>query len=506
MVRKRVSDLFEIILQQLLSGKRCLVILLISMLAIVPLNRMHAQDLQIVEVDSSQYPNIRIAVLFKGNTKFDEEKLSIRQDNKKLIYNIRESATDNGENPGRAVFFLVEASGNTVGKAVVDFNEGISAALDNLEAEDFLNVGWFGSYDADSAGLQFLSGKFTKEHSLIKKQLYKIYAKEDSLKRADLYKNILDALNYISRQDELPERKLFIVLGSSINNSSSPITSAECIQKAKEQNIPIFSVTYIENDSAAVPSSMTRISARTGGKNVQIKNQLNIINAINDFFSTPLPVMNKETKYDISFTVSPDINPSKAKIDLSYNGNRQILVVNDPEAGQLIPEDFKPYLWYSIGILGVLVVLMILYNAFSNKRSGSSVEAAPETASETFKKQEDAKQTQSGSSALGNLSEGKTKNADKTPVLLLSHDGRTQTFSLSKEKITLGRHETNDITLPEITVTGKHAVITINMDGISIEDLGSTNGTFVNGERIRKRRLSPGDIVNLGKVQLTLKE
>jgi hypothetical protein len=270
----------------------------------------------------------------------------------------------------------------------------------------------------------------------------------------------------------------------------------------------VFSVTYIENDSVVVPSSITRISARTGGKNVQVKNQLNIINAINDFFSTPLPFRNKETRYDISFTVSPDINPSKAKIEIGYSGNRQILVVNDPEAGQLIPEDFKPYLWYSIGILGILVVLMILYNAFANKRTGTTSDLAAEPGTETIKKQEDAREaTGKAAAPLQNaIIDNKTKNAEKNPVLLLSHDGRTQTFSLSKDTITLGRHETNDITLPEITVTGKHAIIKIDADGISIEDLGSTNGTFVNGERIRKRRLNPGDIVNLGKVQLTLKE
>ncbi|MCB0820301.1 MAG: FHA domain-containing protein [Bacteroidetes bacterium] len=464
-----------------------------------------AQDLQIVEVDSSQYPNIRLSVVFKGNTRFEEDKFSIRQDNKKIIYNIRESAAGNAENQGRAVFFLVEASGNTAGKGVVDLREGLAASLDNLNPEDMLNVGWFGSFEADSTGLNYLSGKFTAEHALIRKSLYKIYAKEDSLGRADLYNSILESLNYISRQENLPERKLFIVLSSSVNNSNMPTTSAECIHLAKDLNIPLFSATYISNDSAVVSSAMTRLSARTGGKNTQVRNQINIINAISDFFTAPLPVAIRESKYDISFTVSPELNPSKAKLDISYNGNRQILIVQDPAAGQLIPEDFKPYLWYSIGILGVLVVVMIVYNAFSKKRSNNK----------------DEKEEEQESSAAGENRETETPvetkpatvaepkplaTSSKHPVLLLNRDGRTETFHLRGDVITLGRHETNDITLPEVTVTGKHAVIKINGNGITIEDLGSTNGTFVNGERIRSRRLNPGDIVSLGKVQLTLKE
>lgn len=464
-----------------------------------------AQDLQIVEVDSSQYPNIRLSVVFKGNTRFEEDKFNIRQDNKKIIYNIRESAVGNSDNQGRGVFFLVEASGNTAGKGVVDLREGLAASLDNLNPEDMLNVGWFGSFEADSTGLNYLSGKFTSEHALIRKSLYKIYAKEDSLGRADLYNSILESLNYISRQENLPERKLFIVLSSSVNKSNLPTTSAECIHLAKDLNIPIFSATYISSDSAVVSSAMTRLSVRSGGKNTQVRNQINIINAISDFFQAPLPVAIRESKYDISFTVSPELNPSKAKLDISYNGNRQILIVQDPAAGQLIPEDFKPYLWYSIGILGVLVVVMIVYNAFSKKRSinkddkGGEQESSTEGESRETEKPLEQKPTP--------VAEPKPITAgSKHPVLLLNRDGRTETFHLTGEVITLGRHETNDITLPEVTVTGKHAVIKMNGDGITIEDLGSTNGTFVNGERIRSRRLNPGDIVSLGKVQLTLKE
>ena len=124
-------------------------------------NNLNAQELKIISVDSSSYPVIKVSFAFQGNTRFEEEQLNIRQDSRKIIYNIQESTPDKDKNEGRAVFFLMEASGNTTGKAMVDLREGVSGSLDNLNPEDILNIGWFGSFDKDSVDISLLSDKFT---------------------------------------------------------------------------------------------------------------------------------------------------------------------------------------------------------------------------------------------------------------------------------------------------------------------------------------------------------
>ncbi|MEX1189671.1 MAG: FHA domain-containing protein, partial [Bacteroidia bacterium] len=205
-------------------------------------------------------------------------------------------------------------------------------------------------------------------------------------------------------------------------------------------------------------------------------------------------------------------NPSKAKVDINYRGNRQILIVQDPAAGQIIPEDYKPYLWYSIGLLGLVLVLMLLINIFSRRKSKSKTDesyddSANEEAADSKNQPVEASTEATKKQAELTKEEKKPIPTGKSaPMILLSKDGRTQTFPLIKEITTLGRHESNDIVLPELTVTGKHALINYKDNEISIEDLGSTNGTFVNGERIRSRPLKPGDKITLGKVELTLKE
>ena len=75
---------------------------------------------------------------------------------------------------------------------------------------------------------------------------------------------------------------------------------------------------------------------------------------------------------------------------------------------------------------------------------------------------------------------------------------------LDAQPITFGRGRTNDIPLPDDEYAStRHARIEPRRDGIWLEDIGSTNGTFVNGIRLtRERRLAPGDVVRIGETDL----
>ena len=70
--------------------------------------------------------------------------------------------------------------------------------------------------------------------------------------------------------------------------------------------------------------------------------------------------------------------------------------------------------------------------------------------------------------------------------------------------INIGRSDESDIFLVDPSVSRKHAVIDVDAGWPIVHDLESTNGTFVNGERIETRRLSPGDLVAFGKTELRL--
>src|SRR5215468_6381274 len=72
-------------------------------------------------------------------------------------------------------------------------------------------------------------------------------------------------------------------------------------------------------------------------------------------------------------------------------------------------------------------------------------------------------------------------------------------FPIAPDKqILIGRSSDLDMVLVEDMVSRKHARIAMQGDQIWIEDLGSTNGTFVNGEKIKRARLKEGDRVLIG--------
>lgn len=73
---------------------------------------------------------------------------------------------------------------------------------------------------------------------------------------------------------------------------------------------------------------------------------------------------------------------------------------------------------------------------------------------------------------------------------------------LDKERMTIGRRPTNDIHIDNLAVSGEHAVISTIGNDAFLEDLGSTNGTLVNGKTVTKHLMQHGDVIELGKYQL----
>jgi hypothetical protein len=87
--------------------------------------------------------------------------------------------------------------------------------------------------------------------------------------------------------------------------------------------------------------------------------------------------------------------------------------------------------------------------------------------------------------------------------LILSMDGLVlKEIPLAKERTTIGRKPHNDIQIDNLAVSGEHAVIVTILADSFLEDLGSTNGTFVNGKSVKKHFLQNNDVIELGKYKL----
>src|SRR5690242_10105825 len=91
--------------------------------------------------------------------------------------------------------------------------------------------------------------------------------------------------------------------------------------------------------------------------------------------------------------------------------------------------------------------------------------------------------------------------------LVLSLDGQVMAeYNMNKERYTIGRLPDNDIRIDNAAVSGHHSLIINSLNDSFLEDLNSTNGTYVNGKLIKKHALQHGDVITVGHHQLRFVE
>src|SRR4051812_12499788 len=89
------------------------------------------------------------------------------------------------------------------------------------------------------------------------------------------------------------------------------------------------------------------------------------------------------------------------------------------------------------------------------------------------------------------------------PKMIVSIDGVViKEVQLTKDRTTLGRRPYNDIVIDNLAVSGEHAVLAMSGAEVYLEDLNSTNGTYINGKAVKKQLLANNDTVEIGKYKI----
>ena len=91
------------------------------------------------------------------------------------------------------------------------------------------------------------------------------------------------------------------------------------------------------------------------------------------------------------------------------------------------------------------------------------------------------------------------------PKIVVLIDGvAIKEMQLTKDRTTMGRRPYNDVVIDNLAVSGEHAVFRLASGIVSVEDLGSTNGVYVNGQAVTSSVLRDGDVVEVGRYQVRL--
>jgi pSer/pThr/pTyr-binding forkhead associated (FHA) protein len=93
------------------------------------------------------------------------------------------------------------------------------------------------------------------------------------------------------------------------------------------------------------------------------------------------------------------------------------------------------------------------------------------------------------------------------PKLVLTFQGvLIQEFPLGEAPLTIGRTEGNDVHIDHPTISGRHARVEPTAEGFVLTDLGSRNGSFLNGRKVARAILRPNDWISLGSHVLIFKD
>src|ERR1041384_2427024 len=89
-------------------------------------------------------------------------------------------------------------------------------------------------------------------------------------------------------------------------------------------------------------------------------------------------------------------------------------------------------------------------------------------------------------------------------LVLLTEGFAGRTYELNVEKTTVGRVEDNAFQIAEPSVSSHHCEILLKGNDVIVRDLNSTNGSFINGEKVTESVLKPGQTLRLGQIELRI--
>src|SRR4051812_13767172 len=89
-------------------------------------------------------------------------------------------------------------------------------------------------------------------------------------------------------------------------------------------------------------------------------------------------------------------------------------------------------------------------------------------------------------------------------LVMFRADGERRSFSIARDMTVIGRREDCDLRIPLGDVSRKHCRVVRDGEMLKLEDLGSSNGTFLNAQRVQEALLSPGDSIQVGPVVFVL--
>lgn len=500
------------------------------------------------EPDTSNFPTLRVTIQMLNNEQPLEADFKLFDNDRTAIESFRMEAKAGEDAPtaGNLVFFLIDASSYPENIPLENFKRAVIESIDDFITDaDLINVGFFNKPKGDTRVLQLLDADFSRNFSQITDQIRTriTSALEDSVQTNYAFKAIKESIQTISNNfDE--GRRILIVLSGAPENQDKSFTSDDLIKLADDQNVSIHTINF-KIDERFNPDLFERLSIGTNGKSKITRNFSEIKEIIGEILETRAQSQTELVQqYDLIFSVNVPRNGKTHEYTIKYKEEPPVTIpytVPGEDSADASGGFLKDYFWLIVFIFAAAILATAYwYNNEMKIRRQEEEEANAEfleqqeeekrrlqeeknraveelreqnirleeqlraKEQELIRKQEEEANQPPPAPAVPEKRDLKNtiiSGGGAAPVLKVASAGLSKNFSLNKPIMTIGRAANNDIIIPEQTVSSKHATITIQKGSFFLNDLGSTNGTFVNGTRIESKMLKSGDLIKLGAAQ-----
>lgn len=548
-------------MKNVLKKCACLLWVVASLAWLTP--SLHAQSVNVTKVDTAAFPELKVELQLLGvdqASKDDFKVLDEKNPNEPIAFNLTapEKKDSADQKKKRVILFLVDASAVMQGNPIASVKRALTNSLGVLTPDDKIQVAYF----TESDKLSYLSPDYTSNFAYFADEIKsKIVAQQDTSSQpiSKVFSSIYNALEML-HEAEVEGQKILMVLSAGKNKGSS-FDASECIKRASQFKIAVYSATYQLDNKP--PDGLSRISTVVefegmpkGERSRVVKTSGEIQRALSDFFSIREEIIkNQGINVMLTFDTEAAADGNEHGFEIRYkNESKRVAYFSPlrPETGGNFFRKYGIFIMIAAGaLLGILVWFVHSRNvrraeeeriaaeeeAEAAEQAKQAAEAAERRRQEAMiKKQQDTatKQNAATDQRLKSLEEQNIRlqeqiraqqlKADNhqppqtdpkfdmkrtiigggggAPTLMVSAGSFSHSFSLNKPKMFIGRSEDNDVTIPTQTVSGQHATITIERGSFYLTDLGSTNGTFVNGSRVSRTILKSGDMIKLGAANL----
>lgn len=366
--------------------------------------------------------------------------------------------------------------------------------------------------------ISYLSDTYSNDYTVLKNVAASITYKDQETYLTDVLYDLIDELN----KDGYMGYTRVIIISDGVDNKQLGVTREELNAKLKETPYPIYTVGVLTNKNHEQLENMFALS-RLSGCEYFVLDELETSAIISEIskdaqmtvVEAQIPDDAKVGGKQSSKLIMPDGAQLVFDVHMPFkikNKDEKIVELSEPESSSELPtqeqeEEKSVFPLLLIGILGGVIVLtvIVLIVVLLTKKKNRPVERRSASDTNMIIDTETQRIDDEGNGGI--LPPSGQQNKSRYRVILVDKSDMSHTYQCElKTSINLGKSDVNDIVINVGTVSKRHCMITNKNGRFFIQDLNSTNGTFVNGERISfDTEIFSGTTIRMGRVELIIK-